>query len=58
VKIDKRHVVERILEKRGEDGEEEYLIEWWGYSLDEATWEPAENIREDAPDVVEEYEGM
>ena len=56
LKIDKRYVINKIIKKRGAKGEEEYLIDWWGYSLDQATWESAENLMVDAPDIVREYE--
>lgn len=39
------YVVERILNKRVlESGEIEYYLKWFGYSEDEATWEPEENV--------------
>ncbi|CAF2031144.1 unnamed protein product [Rotaria magnacalcarata] len=39
------YVVEKILNKRIlENCEIEYFIKWFGYSEDEATWEPEENV--------------
>ncbi|CAF1178331.1 unnamed protein product [Rotaria sordida] len=39
------YVVEKILNKRIlENGEIEYFLKWFGYSEDEATWEPEENV--------------
>ncbi|CAF3389895.1 unnamed protein product [Rotaria socialis] len=39
------YVVEKILNKRIlENGEVEYFIKWFGYTEDEATWEPEENV--------------
>ena len=36
------------------DGSTEYEVKWVGHSA--TTWEPAENIQEDAPKVVQAYE--
>ena len=33
-------------------------IRWTGYDEDEDTWEPADNIEEDAPGSVEDYRDM
>jgi hypothetical protein len=55
-RVEKRFVIERIIGKRGEDRNVEYLVEWWGYSLDDASWEPEEHLMVQAPDVVGEYE--
>jgi hypothetical protein len=39
------YVVERILDKRVlEKGEVQYLLKWFGYGEDEASWEPEENV--------------
>ena len=35
-----------------------YLIRWKGYDKDGDTWEPADNIEEDAPESVENYRDM
>ena len=49
------YVVERILDKRVlENGEIEYLLKWFGYDEDEATWEPEENVF--CKDLIELYE--
>ena len=36
---------ERILDER--NNPKEYMVAWMGYSLDEATWEPARNVSDD-----------
>ena len=38
------YAAEYILEKRERKGKIEYLIKWHGYSIEESTWEPTENI--------------
>ena len=38
------YVVEELLNSREHDGHGQYLVKWQGYALDEATWEPFENI--------------
>ena len=39
------YVVEKILGKRiSENGDVEYLLKWFGYVEDEASWEPEENV--------------
>ena len=44
-------VVKSVLDKKGADESEMFLIEWLGYDRNEATWEPSENI----PDFFKEY---
>ncbi|KAF5510935.1 hypothetical protein CGCS363_v002668 [Colletotrichum siamense] len=40
---DEEWSVEQILYQTTEDGKEYYLVEWTGYPLERATWEPPEN---------------
>jgi len=52
--------VEKILNKRERKLRRnktrvEYLVKWKGYSIDDQTWEPAENLK-NAPEVIKEYE--
>jgi len=36
--------VERILDRKYEDGENYYLVKWKGYDSSESTWEPIKNL--------------
>ena len=38
------YYVEKVLDKRVENGEVRYLIKWEGWSKENATWEPLENL--------------
>ena len=51
---DERYTVESIISIRLRGKKVEYLVKWEGY--DEATWEDAKQITEDAPEAVREYE--
>lgn len=46
--------VEKILGKRKNQGEVEYLIKWEGYASDENTWEPIDNLN--CPSLINQYE--
>jgi len=46
--------VERIMGKRQRNGRTEYHVKWADYDVDEATWEPAENIA-GAQDALDEF---
>jgi transposase InsO family protein len=50
-----RFEVKNITEQRtGANGKKEFLVKWVGYKV--PTWEPADTIREDAPEAVQEFE--
>ena len=48
--------VEQILKKRKHYSKFQYLVKWSGYPLSDASWEPAQTIKEDLPEMVEEFE--
>ena len=55
--VEKRYVVSRIGAHRDGQNGMEYKVFWSGYCDSEATWEPEESLKADAPVAVEEYWG-
>jgi hypothetical protein len=52
---EERYQVKCVIQQRsGANGKAEFLVKWVGYPA--PTWEPADTIREDAPDVVQQFE--
>ena len=45
-----KFLVEKIEKRRMKSGKPEYSIKWSGYSREENTWEPEENIHQELID--------
>lgn len=52
---EEEYIVEKILEKKKYKNVWKYKVKWEGYSYDETTWEPIENL-EKCKHMVEEFE--
>jgi hypothetical protein len=39
-------------------GQQEVLVQWRGFSIEEATWKPSEVIKEDLPELYERFYAM
>lgn len=48
--------VSKIMGKRLNAGNEEYLVAWVGYTDDDTTWEPYDNLRATAHAAIAKYE--
>jgi hypothetical protein len=42
------HYINKILKHRGAPGSYEYLVDWYGFSSDEQSWEPQSSFLDDA----------
>jgi len=50
-----KYEVEKILNKKKFRGKDWYLVQWKGYTVEEDTWEPRENLG-NAEELVKEFE--
>src|SRR6266496_284719 len=50
-----RYIPERILKQRIRKGQLQYLVKWERYPESEATWEPADSLKEDIPNLIADF---
>ncbi|XP_064543201.1 chromo domain-containing protein rhino-like [Drosophila montana] len=55
-RADETHYVEKILKKRYVNGRAQLLLKWQGYSMEESTWEPIENLTGDCMRMLADFE--
>ncbi|GLE05540.1 hypothetical protein PINS_up014563 [Pythium insidiosum] len=55
---DELFIVQEIVTHRYRAGKKQYFVKWEGYDTDENTWESAGKLRQEVPEVVNEYERM
>lgn len=54
--LEEEYIVEKILDKKKINGVWKYKVKWEGYSEEECTWEPKENLR-NVKYLIDEFEG-
>ena len=53
-----RFIPKRILKQWTRKGQLQYLVKWEHYPESESTWEPANKLQEDVPNLVNSFLGI
>ena len=51
------YIVQKLLDKKEENGGVKYLVKWLDYDIKDSSWEPIENLNT-CSEVIEEYEEL
>jgi len=51
----KNYIAEKILKSRMRKGVLQYLVKWKRFPEEQSTWEPAERLEADVPNIIQAF---